>query len=64
MSIAIFHTIYFELLYVVVKIQFASATFTGSESSGEIIVTVLATGAISDNKINVMVTLTKGTAKG
>ena len=52
------------IYYVVTNIEFSSTNFTGSELSGEIIVTVLATGAISDNKINVMVTLTKGTAKG
>ena len=45
------------------SVEFSSATFTGSESSGEIIVTITATGTISDN-IDVMITLTEGTAKG
>ena len=47
-----------------VKIQFASATFTGSESSGEIIVTIIETEVISDDNITVMITLIEGTAKG
>ena len=46
---------------VVINIQFASTTFTGSESSGEITVTVLASGATSNSDINVMIKLfTKG----
>ena len=46
------------------SILFSSATFTGSELSGEIIVTIIATGAISSDDINVMINLTEGTAKG
>ena len=46
------------------SIQFSSTTFIGSESSGEIIVTIIATGAISSDDINVMITLTEGKAKG
>ena len=45
------------------NIEFASTTFTGSESSGEILVTVLASGATSTNDINVMISLTKGTTE-
>ena len=47
-----------------IKIQFSSATFAGSESSDEIIVTIIAIGAVTSNDINVMITLTEGTAKG
>ena len=47
-----------------ISIQFSLTTFAGSESSGEIIVTIIATGAISSDDINVMITLTEGTAKG
>ena len=53
---------YQHFYYVVVKIQFASTNFNGSESSGEISVNILVTGAVSSNEINVMVNLTKGTA--
>ena len=47
-----------------VKIQFASTKFTGSESSGEILVSVLVTGTISDKKVNIMIALNQGTATG
>ena len=52
------------LYYVVVKIQFASTKFTGSESSGEILVSVVVTGKISDKKVNIMIALNQGTATG
>ena len=45
------------------NIEFASTTFTGSESSGEIIVTVIASGATSTNDINVMISFNKGTTE-
>lgn len=47
-----------------VKIQFASMKFDGSESSGELLVSIVVTGTISEKKINVMVALTEGTATG
>ena len=46
-----------------VKIQFASATYSGSESSHEIIVSIVALGTTSTKDINVTVSLTEGTAK-
>ena len=46
------------------NIEFASTTFTGSESSGEIIATVLASGATSNSDINVMISLTEKSAEG
>ena len=46
------------------NIEFASTTFTGSESSGEVIVTVIASGATSTNDINVMISLTERSAEG
>ena len=46
------------------NIDFTSATFTGIESAGEIMVTVRASGATSSSDINVMISLTEGTAKG
>ena len=48
--------------YVVVKIQFVSASFNGSESSGEILVNIVVTRAISSNEINVMISLIEGSA--
>ena len=57
-------TILNALYYVVLKIQFASTTFTGSESSGEILVTVLASGATSTSDIDVMINLTDRSAEG
>ena len=47
-----------------INIEFTSATFAGSESSREILVTVMAYGATSTININAMINLTKGTAKG
>ena len=46
------------------NIEFASTTFNGSESSGEIIVTVIASGATSTNNTNVMISLTERSAEG
>ena len=54
----------FSIYSVVVNIQFASASFNGSESSGVILVTIAVTGAVSTNEINVMMSLIEGTAKG
>ena len=51
------------ICHVVVKIQFASATYSGSESSHEIIVSIVALGTTSTKDINVTVSLTEGTAK-
>ena len=45
-----------------VKIQFASTSFTGSESSGEILVSIVVTGAITSDKITIMIGLVEGTA--
>ena len=45
-----------------VKIEFASTKFNGSESSGEILVNILVTGAITIDDINVMINLSEGTA--
>ena len=45
-----------------VKIQFASASFNGSESSGEILVSIVVTGAVSSDDINIMISLTEGSA--
>ena len=53
------------IYHVVVKIQFASTKFIGSESSGEISVSVVVLGAVSSsNDINVMINLNEGTAIG
>ena len=48
-----------------VKIQFASTKFIGSESSGEISVSVVVLGAVSSSiDINFMINLNEGTAIG
>ena len=46
-----------------VKIQFTSATFSGSESSREIIVSIVVLGTTSTKDINVTISLTERTAK-
>ena len=50
--------------HVVIKIQFASTKFTGSESSGEMSVSIVVLEAVSSSDINVMIKLNEGTAKG
>ena len=46
-----------------IQIEFASTTFTGSESSREMPVTVIASGATSNSDINVMISFNKGTTE-
>ena len=46
------------------RIEFASTKFTGSESSGEVLVSIVVTGIISNSDISVRISLTEGTAKG
>lgn len=46
-----------------VYIQFASKSFDGPESSDKILVNLVATGSASTKDINIMISLTEGTAK-
>ena len=57
-----YHLTFYYFMSLVVKIQFASATFNGSESSGEILVSLLVIGAVSSNEIDVTIKLNEGTA--
>ena len=47
-----------------VQIQFVSTKFTGSESSAEILVSIVALGAVSIDDITITINLNEGTAKG
>jgi len=51
-------------MFAVLMIQFSSTSFSGSESSGEVIVTIVMLGGTADRIINVMVRLNGMTAKG
>ena len=55
---------YFFIYSVVVYIQFASMSYNGSESSGEMLVIIAVTRAVSTNEINFKMSLIEGTAKG
>jgi len=51
-------------MFAVLMIQFSSTSFSGSESSGEVIVSIVMLGGTADSNINVMVRLNGMTAKG
>ena len=50
--------------HLVLRVQFASATFSGLESSGEILVSILITGGIPTVNISVNVIFSEATATG
>ena len=45
-------------------VQFASASFSGSESSGEVLVTLALLGGVSSSNIAIMINLNGVTATG
>ena len=45
-------------------VQFASSAFSGSESSGEVLVTLMLSGGVSTSSIPVMINLETLTATG
>ena len=51
-------------VYLVLRVQFASATFSGLESSGEIFVSVAITGGIPSTTVSVVISFTTLTATG
>ena len=61
---ALLYMYYFLFLHLVLRIQFASATFSGLESSGEIIVSIIITGGIPATSIFVNVSFSEATATG
>ena len=46
------------------RIQFASSTFNGSESSGEVLATIVITGGIPDQKVSADISFLRLTANG
>ena len=50
--------------HLVMIVQFASTTFTGLESSGEIIVSIVITGRIPNTTVPIVVGFTSLTAAG
>ena len=51
-------------VHVVIRVQFASATYSGKESSGEILITVIITGGTSNLDISVTIGFSEVTAIG
>ena len=48
----------------VLRIQFSSSSFSGSESSGEVIVSIVVLRGTEDRFINIPISLNEGTATG
>ena len=51
-------------MYIVLRIQFASTIFSGSESSGEVLVTIVMTGGIPNKKVSADINFLRLTATG
>ena len=51
-------------VHLVLRVQFASATYSGKESSGEILITVIITGGASNVDISVTIGFSEITATG
>ena len=52
------------VIHLVFRVQFASTTFSGLESSGEILVSVIITGVIPIRDISVNISFAEATATG
>ena len=64
--IVIVHPLHYccSLVHLVLRVQFASHTFSGSESSGEILVTINISGRTPNVDISVSLNFSKETATG
>ena len=57
-------SIYFHVHNLVLRVQFASTIYSGLESSGEILVSIVIVGGIPDSNISVDVEFSEATATG
>ena len=60
----LFNAVYIFLSIIVLRIQFSATNFTGSESSGEVIVAIVMSGGVADRNIIIQFSLNEETATG
>ena len=51
-------------MYIVLRVQFASTTYSGSESSGQVLATIVITGGIPNKNISADISFLRLAATG